>query len=162
MIALRICLLGPPQILRFEKPVTHRLSQKALGLLAYLVMGPSHGYTRENLAGLQVNLYELPEFERNLDPIQERGGIEISGVVRQGFARLNRMTTDIAGAVEDVEYILVATQALAHERLAELCAPFAHEGQAIILFPGSGGALVFGKTLPVAIRNALVGFRGRE
>jgi DNA-binding SARP family transcriptional activator/ATP/maltotriose-dependent transcriptional regulator MalT len=52
MIALRICLLGLPQILRAEESVTHCLSQKALGLLAYLVMGPSHGYTREKLAGL--------------------------------------------------------------------------------------------------------------
>jgi len=52
MIALRICLLGPPQILRAEESVTHCLSQKALGLLAYLVMGPSHGYTRGKLAGL--------------------------------------------------------------------------------------------------------------
>jgi opine dehydrogenase len=99
------------------------------------------------LAGLQVNLYELPEFECNLDPVRERGGIEITGVVRQGFARLNRVTSDIAEAVEDVEHILVATQALAHERLAKLCAPYVHEGQAIILLPGSGGALVFGKAL---------------
>jgi opine dehydrogenase len=99
------------------------------------------------LAGLQVNLYELPEFERNLDPIRERGGIQITGLVRRGFARLNRVTTDIAEAVEDVEHILVATQALAHERLAELCAPYVHGGQAIVLLPGSGGALVFGQAL---------------
>ncbi|MBC8249839.1 MAG: hypothetical protein H8E90_09190 [Anaerolineales bacterium] len=40
------------------------------------------------LAGLQVNLYELPEFERNLGPIQERGGIEITGVVCHRDSRL--------------------------------------------------------------------------
>ncbi len=52
MTTLRMCLLGPPQILQDEKPVTHCPSQKALGLLAYLAVGSSHGYTREKLAGL--------------------------------------------------------------------------------------------------------------
>ena len=52
MTALRINLLGPLQIFRDEELVRHSLSQKSLGLLAYLVMCPSHGYTREKLAGM--------------------------------------------------------------------------------------------------------------
>jgi opine dehydrogenase len=99
------------------------------------------------LAGLRVSLYELPEFEHNLVPVRKRGGIEITGVVRQGFARLRRVTTDITEAIEDVDYVLVATQGLAHERLARLCAPHVREGQTFVLLPGSGGALVFGNTL---------------
>jgi opine dehydrogenase len=99
------------------------------------------------LAGLKVNLYELPEYEQNLKPVRERGGIEVTGVVRQGFARLNLITSDIAEAIRDVEHILVVTQALAHERLAALCAPCVHPGQTITLMPGSGGSLVFGKAL---------------
>ncbi|MFV2045276.1 MAG: tetratricopeptide repeat protein, partial [Anaerolineales bacterium] len=52
MTALRINLLGPPQIFRDEEFITHSLSQKSLGLLAYLVMCPSRGYTREKLTGM--------------------------------------------------------------------------------------------------------------
>jgi DNA-binding SARP family transcriptional activator len=52
MTALRIHLLGPAQVLCDEVPVTQSLGQKALGLLAYLALGPSHGYTREKLAGV--------------------------------------------------------------------------------------------------------------
>jgi opine dehydrogenase len=99
------------------------------------------------LAGLCVNLYELPEFEANLAPIRERGGIEITGVVRQGFARVDCVTTDMARAIQDAEYVLVVTQALAHDRLAQLCAPHLRRGQVVVVFPGSGGSLVFGKAL---------------
>lgn len=52
MTLLRINLLGPPQILRDEELVNHNLSQKALGLLAYLAMCPSRGYTRQRLSGM--------------------------------------------------------------------------------------------------------------
>ncbi len=99
------------------------------------------------LLGLHVNLYELPEFGHNLDPIRRRGGIEITGVVRTGFAQLEQITTDIGRAVRNVEYVFVATQALAHERLAKLCAPHLRSGQVIVLLPGSGGSLVFAKNL---------------
>lgn len=99
------------------------------------------------LAGLAVNLYELPEYEQNLEPIRERGGIEATGVVRQGFARLNRVTSAIDEAIRGVDHVLVVTRALAHERLAELCAPYVHPGQTFTLLPGSGGSLVFGHLL---------------
>lgn len=99
------------------------------------------------LAGLEVNLYELPEYEQNLRPIQELGGIEATGVVCQGFGRLNLVTSDIGEAIRGIDHVLVATRALAHERLAELCAPHTHPGQTFTLLPGSGGSLVFGKIL---------------
>jgi DNA-binding SARP family transcriptional activator len=52
MTDLRICLLGPAEISRGKEPVSHCLSQKAQGLLAYLALGPARGYTRERLAGM--------------------------------------------------------------------------------------------------------------
>ena len=52
MSTLRIFLLGPPRIVRAEKRVSDHLSQKALGLLTYMIVGSSYGYTREHLAGL--------------------------------------------------------------------------------------------------------------
>ena len=52
MTSLRIMLLGSPQIFRDSDLANHNLSQKALGLLAYLVMSPSRGYTREELSGI--------------------------------------------------------------------------------------------------------------
>jgi DNA-binding SARP family transcriptional activator len=51
MTTLRICLLGPPQVFQGDQSVTSQLGQKALGLLAYLALGPSDGYSRDELAG---------------------------------------------------------------------------------------------------------------
>lgn len=108
-----------------------------------------------SLAGLHVNLYELPQFASNLDAIRQANGIHMTGVVREGHAPLNCVTSDMGEAIRDVDLILVVTQALAHETLAELCAPHVEPGQAIILFPGSGGSLLFarrlqGRGVPVA------------
>src|SRR3989304_10027961 len=93
-----------------------------------------------SLAGAHVCLYESPEFSQNLMHIRERGGIELTGIGRTGLARVE-VTTDIAEAVHGAACIFVVTQALAHERLAGLCAPHLVDGQAVILFTGYGDSL---------------------
>jgi opine dehydrogenase len=99
------------------------------------------------LKGFPVRFYEMPRFADNIRPAQERGGIEITGVVGEGFAQPELITTDIAEAVKGVSHIFVVTQALGHEEVAELCAPHLEENQTIVLFPGSGGTLQFATTL---------------
>jgi opine dehydrogenase len=99
------------------------------------------------LEGFAVRLFEMPRFAENIRPAQERGGIELTGVVGEGFAKLELTTTDVAQAIQGVSHIFVVTQALAHEEIAQLCAPHLEEDQTIILFPGSGGALQVAKTL---------------
>jgi opine dehydrogenase len=99
-----------------------------------------------SLAGYKVNL-----FNRSPEPIEvirKRGGIEIIGKAREGFARLNKVTTNIKEAIEDVDMIMVVVPAFAHKFMAEKCAPYLKDGQIIILNPGhTGGALNFAKTL---------------
>jgi opine dehydrogenase len=99
------------------------------------------------LKGYPVRFYEMPRFADNLRPAQERGGIELTGVVGEGFVRPELMTTDMAEAVKGASHIFVTTQALGHEEVAELSAPHLEENQTVILFPGSGGSLQFAKTL---------------
>jgi opine dehydrogenase len=98
------------------------------------------------LKGLSVRFFELPRFADNLRPAQERGGIQLTGVVGEGFARPAMITTDIAEAVQGASHLFVVTQALGHEEVARLCAPHVEENQTIVLFPGSGGSLQFAKT----------------
>jgi opine dehydrogenase len=99
------------------------------------------------LKGYPVRFYEMPRFADNLRPAQERGGIELTGVVGEGFVRPELLTTDMAEAVKGASHIFVTTQALGHEEVAELSAPHLEENQTVILFPGSGGSLQFAKTL---------------
>jgi opine dehydrogenase len=99
------------------------------------------------LKGFPVHFYEMPRFADNLKPAQERGGIELTGVVGEGFMRPELMTTDMAEAVKGASHIFVTTQALGHEEVADLSAPHLEENQTVILFPGSGGTLQFARTL---------------
>lgn len=97
------------------------------------------------LAGHCVNLYELPRFEKNVTEVRRIGGIEITGASRTGFTKLNRITTDIKEAIKDTSYIFVVTQAVAHEEIARLVAPYIKSEQTIFILPGSGGSLIFSK-----------------
>lgn len=114
------------------------------------VIGAGHGghavAAHMALKGFPVRFYEMPRFADNIRPAQERGGIEITGVVGEGFARPELITTDMAEAVQGASHLFVVTQALAHEEVAELCAPYLEENQTIMLFPGSGGALQVART----------------
>jgi opine dehydrogenase len=99
------------------------------------------------LKGFPVRFYELPRFADNIRPAQEQGGIRLTGVVGEGFAKPELITTEIAEAIPGASHVFVVTQAVGHEEVAQLCAPHLEENQTVILFPGSGGSLQFAKTL---------------
>ncbi len=88
------------------------------------------------LAGHSVNLCDLPQFKANLDSIEEAGGTEMAGACRNGFARINMVTTDMKEALKGVEVILVVTPAYGHVPFAEAMAPYLEDGQIITLNPG--------------------------
>lgn len=99
-----------------------------------------------SLAGHRVNIYNRSS--GRLDSIIKSGGIEITGDVIEGFAKLNKVTNNIKDAIEDVDLIVVVLPTTAHKFIAELCAPHLREDQTIFLNPGhTGGALEFTKTL---------------
>jgi len=97
------------------------------------------------LAGYGVNLFELPEFEHNIIPIRDAGGIEITGHARTGFAELSLITTNIEAAIEDCFAIMIVTQSPAQEKLARLLAPIIRQDQCIFLLPGSAGSILMRK-----------------
>jgi opine dehydrogenase len=86
------------------------------------------------LSGYKVNLFELERFqELNLDPIEEQGGITREGM-RQGFAEMNVLTTNIEEALEDAQVVNVTIPAFAHERFIDLMVPHL-DGKTVIFFP---------------------------
>jgi opine dehydrogenase len=97
------------------------------------------------LAGQRCRLFEFPEYSENLRPIIDQGGIHVTGIARTGFAKVALATSDLSKAVRGADLIMVTTQALAHERVARELAPHLSDGQAVVLWPGSGGTLVFRK-----------------
>lgn len=81
--------------------------------------------------GHRVNLFEFADFRKNVEPIIERGGTQITGSARVGFAKLNRVTTDIGEALGDVDVMTSTMVANAHKTIAKLSAPYLRDGQAV-------------------------------
>ncbi|HYL79637.1 MAG TPA: NAD/NADP octopine/nopaline dehydrogenase family protein [Candidatus Acidoferrum sp.] len=96
-----------------------------------------------SLAGHACRLFEFEEWAGNVSAVTAQGGIKVTGVARTGFAKVALATTDIKAALEGADLIMVATQAVAHTRVARTIAPLLRDGQVIILWPGSGGTLEF-------------------
>jgi len=97
------------------------------------------------LAGHRCRLFEFPDYTENVQAIMAKGGIEVTGIARTGFAKVALVTMELSAAVQGADLIMVTTQALAHERIARELVPCLSDGQTVVLWPGSGGTLVFRK-----------------
>ena len=68
------------------------------------VLGAGHGgygmAADLTLAGYEVHFYGSRE-RGNLEPVIKQGGVELTGIARQGFAAIHRITNDIAEALEE-------------------------------------------------------------
>ena len=140
-----------------------------------------------SLRNFNVTLYEFPEFAENIERIRKNGVIGLSTLpstgLSGGFARPDRITTDMDEALHNAEIILVIIPAFAHSICAGEMAGHLKKGQIIVLMPGGfGGAILFWKylqerngpkeiliaessTLPYACRkldSASVWIRGRK
>lgn len=98
------------------------------------------------LSGYTVNLWnrdEPTEVEKWLDPIREKGGIELAGKL-EGFAPIAQVTTDLASAVTGASAIVVNTTTDAYPSIARQLAPLLASEQPILLVAaGTLGSLEF-------------------
>jgi len=91
--------------------------------------------------GFDVNLYNRSK--ERIVSVKKNMGVEITGVLNK-FVRLNKVTTNIKDAIEDVDIIMVVVPASGHKDIATICAPYLRDGQIVILNPGrTFGALEF-------------------
>jgi opine dehydrogenase len=110
--------------------------------------GTGHAIAADlTLAGFELRLYEEPKYRERLNYVLARQGIGISGGVRQGFATLSCITTEIEEALQDAQVIFVSVVASRHQTIAQLCAPYLKNGQTIVIGPDNGGSLVFADVL---------------
>ncbi|NIM44398.1 MAG: NADP transhydrogenase subunit alpha [Nitrososphaeria archaeon] len=86
------------------------------------------------LKGFEVRLYDLPQFSDNIEPIQKRGGIEVSGIER-GFAKL-KATTDVREAIEGADIIMTTARAYGHRKFLEACIPYLENEQKFVINTG--------------------------
>jgi opine dehydrogenase len=108
-----------------------------------------------SLRGFSITLFEFPKFEGSIEPIRKKGAIGLSTLpstgLSGGFARPDRITTDMGEALEEADLILVVIPAFAHIPCAKAMAGHLKKGQRVVLMPGGfGGAILFSKYLEEA------------
>ena len=114
---------------------------------SFAVLGAGHGgkaiaaYLK--LAG-EKDVRLQDRFEGPLAEVKEEGGIHLTGVSLNGFAKLDLITNDLAEAAKGADYLFVVLPAFAHSYVAEELSKCLEDGQTIIICPGStGGVLEF-------------------
>ncbi len=100
-----------------------------------------------SMQGFEVRLYDLPEFKHVIQPINEQGGIYLTGVLGRYFARIKSATVDMKEAVEGADLINVVVPAFAHPQFCRALAPILKDGQIVVFHPGYLGALLLAKTM---------------
>ncbi|NPV69165.1 MAG: hypothetical protein HPY55_00785 [Firmicutes bacterium] len=95
------------------------------------------------LAGYTVHLYETPEFAKGpkFAPVLESKTIELKGMGRTGKAKIAKVTTDMAEALEGVEWINVVIPATGHDTFFKELLPHLRDGQAVVVWAGDYGSL---------------------
>ena len=128
------------------------------------VLGSGHGgfamVADLSMAGYEVNLYDLPEFSKNLTPIIEKGTIHLdahrpSGEEitlpaggKTGFVKINGIvSTNIKEVLTGVDLIMLVVPAFARERFVNEIAPYLRDGQILVVWPAYFGAIQTAKIL---------------
>ena len=97
-----------------------------------------------SLLGCRVNLYEVPEFKANLEPIRANGGILLSGNTfsgKTGLAALNAVTHDPQEALAGSDLIFINVPAMAVGPFLQHLSPYFSAGQVVVVTTGYWAAL---------------------
>ncbi|HHW07040.1 MAG TPA: NAD/NADP octopine/nopaline dehydrogenase [Clostridia bacterium] len=106
------------------------------------------------LAGARVRICDLPPFaEKTLFGIKEQGiklygdQLNLYGFERSGWAKMEKVTTDVAEAVEGCGIVIVATPAAGHKPFFKQLIPAMEDGMVIHIFPDNYGSLLLRKMM---------------
>jgi opine dehydrogenase len=98
------------------------------------------------LLGFEVTVCSL--YGRELDAVEEKGGVELVGEEVEGFGKYARVERSLDKAIAGQDLLMIAAPGVAHRVYATLLAPILQDGQAVVLNPGrTGGALEFARVL---------------
>jgi opine dehydrogenase len=102
--------------------------------------------------GCRLRLTDLDD--SRLAAVRARGGLDVEP---GGFVAIERVTTDLAAAIEGAQVIAVCTGGTWQEGVAAGLAPLLRDGQTILLIQGNtGGSLVFRRVLDATSCRAAV------
>lgn len=101
-----------------------------------------------SLRGYRVVLYEEQCWQHeNIVGIKQRGGIEMTGLGVNGFAKISLITDDLAQALDNADLIIVSMVAWRHKKLAEDIRPFVKDDAVILFSAGNFGSILVKRVL---------------
>lgn len=106
------------------------------------------------LGGAKVRICDFEPFASKTLKNVEKVGIKfygdqvnLYGFEREGFAKMEKVTTDVAEAVKGAGIIVIATPTFGHKPFFEKLIPCLEDGQVVHIFPDNFGTLLFHKML---------------
>lgn len=94
--------------------------------------------------GYEVALYNRPEGEAlRLDPLREKGGIELVNGDDEGFWPIHKFTSSIQEAMEWADLILIMSSACGQRAIAQAMGPYVKNNHVILLCSGGAGILEY-------------------
>jgi opine dehydrogenase len=120
--------------------------------LNFTVIGAGHGgkAMAAHLAKMEFPTVLYNRTPEHIAAIKELGRIDLDSPYNglKGFCRLEKVTSNMAEALEKADMIMVVVPSSAHADIAKTCAPYLKDGQIIVLHPGrTCGAIEFAKGL---------------
>ncbi|HEU0218340.1 MAG TPA: NAD/NADP octopine/nopaline dehydrogenase family protein [Stellaceae bacterium] len=105
--------------------------------------------------GTKVRLTDLDD--TRLADIRARGGVDVETGGKTSFSAIERVTTDLAAAVDGADVIAVCTGGTYQASVAHGLAPLLRDGQTILLIQGNtGGGPAFRRVLDAAGCHAAI------
>lgn len=95
-----------------------------------------------SLKGHDVTLFEVKEHAAGIEEIKERGYIEVTGNAANGKAVIPTITTDIAEAMKNPEYILIGAMAQRQEEFMDLAVPYLKDGTVVCFSAGNCASVI--------------------
>jgi opine dehydrogenase len=92
-------------------------------------------------AGNDVTLFEFEKFAGNICEIIDTQKIELSGVIGTSTVPIAKITHDITVAVKDADIIFLIIPSMFHHIYADILFDQLSDGQHLVIFPGTFGAL---------------------
>ena len=106
------------------------------------------------LGGAKVRICDMPPFaEKTLFGVKESGikffgdQLNLYGFERNGWAKMDMVTTDVAEAVKGAGLVVVATPCAGHVPFFEKLIPVLEDGMVIHIFPDNYGSLILRKMM---------------
>lgn len=109
------------------------------------------------LGGARVRICDVMPFaEKTLRNVERVGikfygeQINLYGFEREGFAKMDMVTTDVAQALKGAGIIVIATPVFGHKPFFEKIIPHLEDGQVIHIFPDNFGSMVLRRMMAEA------------